>query len=117
MNELTQKARLLRKNQTKQEAKLWAILRNKQLKGLSFKRQFPIGNYIADFICRTKKIIIEIDGGQHNTKNNIEYDIKRTEFLNSLGYKVLRFWNNEIDDNIEWVLEEILKQVDKVENV
>ena len=65
-------------------------------------------NYEIDFICRKKKLIIEIDGGQHNQIKDILYDKQRTEFLNSLGYKVIRFWNNEIDNNIEGVYE-ILK--------
>ena len=63
-----------------------------------------MGDYIVDFICKEAKIIIEIDGGQHNEPENIEYDKTRTEYLNNLGYKVIRFWNNEIYENIEGVL-------------
>ncbi len=106
MKNLTTKlnqARILRKNMTKQEQKLWNILRNKKFYGFKFKRQVPIGNYIVDFVCELQNLIIEIDGGQHNEPCNIKHDIERTEFLNSKGYKIIRFWNNEIEENIEGV--------------
>ncbi len=102
-------ARTLRKNSTPQELKLWNILRNSQVNHRKFKRQYPIGNYIVDFVCREKWLIIEIDGGQHNTPQNIEYDYKRTQYLESKGYKVLRFWNTDIDNNIEGVYDTILE--------
>ncbi len=99
-------AKELRNNSTKQEKTLWKYLNKSQL-GYKFRRQQPIGNYIVDFFCPTLKLIIELDGGQHNEKHNIEYDKKRTEFLNKLGYRVLRIWNNDIDNNIEGVIEYI----------
>ena len=102
-------ARTLRKNSTPQERKMWSILRNHKFYGLEFKRQYPVGGYIVDFICREKHIIIEIDGGQHNEEVNIESDSKRTEYLNSRGYKVYRFWNNDIDNNIEGVYQALFK--------
>ena len=105
MDNLTNLAKVLRKNSTPQEQKLWSFLRNKRFKNLKFKRQQPIGKYIVDFICREKWLIIEIDGGQHNTLDIIEHDIKRTKYLESRGFKILRFWNNDIDNNIEGVLE------------
>ena len=108
MNEKTKKARELRNNMTPQERKIWQLLRNKSVLNLKFRRQYPIENYIVDFICNEKNLIIEIDGGQHNEEINKIYDEKRTEFLESRGYKVLRFWNNEIDNNIEGVYLEIL---------
>lgn len=98
-------ARNLRKNMTPQERKLWSKIRNKQFHGLAFRRQYPMGEYIVDFICREIKLIIEIDGGQHNFNENIEYDTKRTQFLNSLGYEVIRFWDNDINNNIEGVMQ------------
>jgi very-short-patch-repair endonuclease len=98
-----QKARDLRNNMTEQERKMWSVIKNRQFFGYRFLRQYCIGNFIVDFICREKKIIIEIDGGQHNNPNDIEYDIKRTNYLNTLGYTIIRFWNNEINDNIEGV--------------
>ena len=104
-------ARNLRKNQTKQEQKLWYKLNNRQFFGLKYKRQCPIGNYIVDFVCKDIKLIIEIDGGQHNFDENVISDNARTEFLEGLGYKVIRFWNNEIDKSIDDVLFEIMKYI------
>ena len=112
MNEKYSKARELRQNSTPQEIMLWTLLRNRQYKNYKFRRQYPIGNYIVDFICREKRLIIELDGGQHNEPNNIEYDKERTEFLKSKGYKVIRFWNNDVDNNIEGVFEVIRKNLD-----
>ena len=104
-------ARNLRKNSTIQERRLWNLLKNRQFHNLKFKRQQPIGNYIVDFICKEAKIIIEIDGGQHNEPENIEYDKTRTEYLNTLGYKVIRFWNNEIYENIEGVVLRLKEEI------
>ena len=106
-------ARNLRKNMTKQERILWKLLRKKSINNLKFRRQYPIGNYIVDFICNEKNLIIEIDGGQHNEDQNIIYDQVRTKYLESKGYKVIRFWNNDIDNNIEGVYQEILKHLVK----
>jgi very-short-patch-repair endonuclease len=104
-------ARMLRKNSTIQERRLWNLLKNRQFHNLKFKRQVPLGNYIVDFLCSEIKLVIEIDGGQHNEPKNIEYDHKRTVFLESIGYKVLRFWNIDIYENINGVLEEIEKHI------
>lgn len=104
-------ARNLRKKQTLQEQHLWSILRNRQFYGLKFKRQVPIGLYVVDFCCNEKKVIIEIDGGQHNETRNIMYDNKRTTFLEAEGYKVIRFWNNEIDNNIEGVYKKLMQEI------
>lgn len=112
MKDITIKARDLRKNMTPQERKIWQFLRKKSINNLKFRRQYPIENYIVDFICNEKMLIIEIDGGQHNEEKNKKYDENRTQFLNSKGYKVLRFWNNEIDNNIEGVYLEILKYLE-----
>ncbi len=101
----------LRKDQTPWETKLWYYLRRKQFKGFRFRRQFVIGYYIADFCCFEKKLIIELDGGQHNEKANQINDAERTKILGTQGYKVLRFWNNEIDNNLDGVLETILKNL------
>ena len=109
MNKLTILAKQLRQNQTPQEQKLWNIIRNHKFNNLKFKRQQPIGKYIVDFLCKDIKLIIEIDGGQHNTPENILTDAQRTQFLQSKGYKVIRFWNNEIDNNLEGVYLELEK--------
>lgn len=111
MNGKTVKARKLRKNMTEQERKLWQFLRKKSIDGLKFRRQYPIGNYIVDFICNEKKLIIEIDGGQHNEDKNIAYDKERTKFIENKGYRVIRFWNCDIDNNIEGVYHAILQQL------
>ena len=110
MNEKTEFARSLRKQLTPQERILWQLLRNHSFYGYEFRRQYVIGEYIVDFVCREKKIVIEIDGGQHNTPEEIIYDKKRTEFLNSRGYKVIRFWNSDIDKNIDGVYKVLLRE-------
>ena len=111
MNDKNIVARKLRKNQTPQERKMWNLLRNHQFYNLEFRRQHPIENYIVDFVCRKKKIIVELDGGQHNENENIVYDEQRTKYLESKGYKVIRFWNNEIDKNFEGVFKELQRVV------
>ncbi len=105
------KARALRKNQTDAELAIWQLLRAKRVKGLKFRRQHPIPPYIVDFICAERKLIIEADGGQHT--DAVKYDQKRTAFLESKGYTVIRFWNNEILTNIEDVYENIIKHIEK----
>lgn len=95
----------LRQNLTKAELKLWQILRNKRFMNLKFRRQYPVGAYIVDFICISEKLIIELDGGQH--AEQIEYDTRRTLYLQQLGFRVLRFWNNEVFEQLESVLEQI----------
>ena len=111
MKKLNIIAKTLRKNQTPQEQKLWNILRNRQVLGYKFKRQYPIGNYIVDFVCREEKLVIEIDGGQHNIDKNVLYDQERTLYLQNIGFKVLRFWNDEVDNNIEGVYQKIIENL------
>ncbi len=100
-----QHAKELRRNQTEAEAKLWLRLRNHQLKGIGFRRQHAIGNYVVDFCAPRRKLIIELDGSQHLEQG--EYDAERTAFLESRGYCVLRFWNNQVMNDIEDVLRAI----------
>lgn len=99
----------LRKNLTDAERRIWLFLKNRNLEGHKFRRQVPLGNYIADFCCMEKKLVIELDGGQHNFDSNIKRDKIRDKFLEDNGYKVLRFWNNEVLSNTEGVLETIRK--------
>lgn len=106
---MKQLARALRKNQTDAEKLLWYRLRNRQLVGCKFRRQQIIGPYIADFLCLEPKLIIELDGGQHATRQ--DQDEQRTRFLESLGYWVLRFWNHDVLRDINSVLEVILLDV------
>ena len=96
--------RELRKNQTETEKIVWDKLRNRRFLNLKFRRQYGIGNYIADFYCSSLKLVIELDGGQHFTEEGLEYDKIREEFMKSLGIKTLRFNNNEVLNNIEEVL-------------
>jgi very-short-patch-repair endonuclease len=103
-------ARILRRTMTDAEKLLWRKLRAEQL-GVKFRRQYSIGNYIADFACLDPKIIIELDGGQHNQDKNINYDNDRTRFLELQGFKVLRFWNNEVIKTPENVLESIFAEI------
>lgn len=92
---------------TSAEYKLWQGIRSRQLENMKFRRQFPINNYIVDFVCIENKLVIEIDGGQHNEEENKVLDNKRTDYLVSQGFTVLRFWNNEIFENFEQVVEKI----------
>lgn len=96
-------ARDLRKKNTDAERYIWRHLRSKQLEGLKFRRQHPIGKYVVDFVCLEKKIIVEVDGGQHSQ----EVDGTRDKWLANEGFEVLRFWNNEVLKNIDGVLEVI----------
>ena len=99
---LTQTAKELRRNSTDAERLLWRHLKAKQFEGHKFRRQEQIGRFIVDFVCYEKKIIVEADGSQHAMEK--EKDEERTEWLNSQGFMVLRFWNHEILTNIEGVL-------------
>ena len=100
---MKERARALRKRQTDAERLLWYRLRSRQLAKCKFRRQQVMGVYIVDFVCLEPKLIIELDGGQHATQ--IEYDAKRSSYLNSLGFKMLRFWNNDVLRNTDSVLE------------
>jgi very-short-patch-repair endonuclease len=98
----TEKARELRQRSTDAERLLWKYLRAKRLGGLKFRRQEPIGNYIVDFISFENHVIVELDGSQH-LERKVEDD-ERTRWLEDQGFKVLRFWNNDVLKNIEGVL-------------
>jgi len=100
---ITKLAKNLRRGQTGAESLLWKHLRTKQMEDIKFRRQQPIGRFIVDFVSFEKKVIIEVDGSQHSG----EADKQRDEWLSSQGFKVLRFWNNEVLQNTEGVLEVI----------
>jgi adenine-specific DNA-methyltransferase len=99
-------ARALRKNMTDAERILWRALRNRQLDGWKFRRQHPIGMFIVDFECVERKFIVEVDGGQHAM--NVAEDARRSVFLRNEGYNVLRFWNNQVLQETDAVLDAIL---------
>jgi len=103
------RATQLRKQPTDAETRLWSRLRRKQLDGLRFRRQAPIGPYVVDFFCPVAKLVIEVDGGQHAEQQ--DYDDQRTRWLEERGYRVVRFWNNDVLANTEGVLAEILRAV------
>ena len=101
----TKKARKLRRDQAPAELILWRCLRNRQMDGLKFRRQFPVGKFIVDFCCIEKKLIIEVDGGSHVGKE--EYDQMRTKCLEEQGFHVIRFSNRMVYDQLDAVIEEI----------
>ena len=103
MNRITTLGKVLRTRPTDAEQLLWRHLRMKQMEGLKFRRQQPIDNYIVDFVCFDNRIIIEVDGGQHAAEHN--KDRERDSYLQQFGFKVLRFWNNEVLQNTNGVLE------------
>jgi very-short-patch-repair endonuclease len=98
-------AKELHRNMTPAESRLWARLRAHRMQGVHFRNQHAIGNYVVDFCAPRRKIIIELDGSQHLEQE--EYDAERTAFLESKGYRVLRFWNNDVMNDIEGVLQAI----------
>jgi very-short-patch-repair endonuclease len=100
-------ARRLRANQTGAETRLWRELRRLEIKGTHFRRQVPIGPYVADFACMASRVVIELDGSQHGDERAKEHDDKRTRWLESEGYRVIRFWNNDLVENLTGVLETV----------
>jgi very-short-patch-repair endonuclease len=100
-----QLARALRQRMTDAERLLWRHMRNRGLGGWKFRRQYPVGPFIVDFICVEKNIVIEVDGGQH--AENEALDLQRSAYLKKMGYRVVRFWNNEVLQETEGVLEAI----------
>lgn len=103
---LTDVARKLRRRSTDAETRLWYHLRDRRLLGFKFRRQEPRGRAVADFLCQQARLIVEVDGGQHAESRT---DSERTAFLNSAGYLVLRFWNNDVLSNTDGVLDEIAR--------
>jgi very-short-patch-repair endonuclease len=104
-------ARRLRLNQTGAEERLWRKLRHWPIEGTHFRRQVPIGPYIADFACMAAHVIIEVDGSQHGVGENVIRDEVRTRWLEAAGYRVIRFWNNDLTNNMDGVLESIYAAV------
>lgn len=106
-------ARRLRKDTTDAEAKLWRHLERIPLEGTHFRRQVPIGRYFADFACHQIGLIIELDGGQHGEDHVLRHDAARTAFLESAGYEVIRFWNAEVLNELDAVLDTIFAVVQR----
>lgn len=104
--------RTLRSQMTDAEQALWKVLRNRQIDGLKFRRQHPFSDYILDFVCLEIRLVVEVDGGQHTER--AEYDATRTKKLKEAGFQVLRFWNNEVLEEIDAVKEQIWTAVKKI---
>ncbi|MBV8763817.1 MAG: DUF559 domain-containing protein [Hyphomicrobiales bacterium] len=107
----TQRARALRHDATPAERRLWRALRLVELPKSHFRRQAPIGPYVADFANHSLRLVIELDGEQHGHVAGLRHDDRRTAYLNEHGYHVLRFWNNEVKENLDGVVETILSVV------
>ena len=105
------RARTLRKHLTEAEQRLWQELKRRQLAGMKFRRQQLIGPFIVDFVCFERRVIVEVDGGQHAEQS--QYDADRTRWLEAQGYRVLRFWNNEVLAQTDAVAQAILECVDR----
>ena len=111
---MVSRARRLRREMSDAESKLWSELRGRRFVGCKFRRQRPVGAYIVDFVCYEPKLVIEIDGGQHGRREQSEDDRERTRWLSANGFKVIRFWNDEVLQNLDGVLEVILKEIDSL---
>jgi very-short-patch-repair endonuclease len=109
--ELTPLAKALRKTSTDVERRLWNLLQAGRFESMKFRRQHPIGRYIVDFVCLERKLVIELDGGQHNIPNGVASDKARTAWLEKVGYTVVRFWDNEFLTNTNGVLEVIRERL------
>ena len=110
-------ARSLRNNSTPAEKHLWRALRCEQLKGIKFRRQAAIGDYVVDFVSFAHWLIIELDGGQHNETAVKEYDARRTAWLAAQGFRVLRFWNHDVMENLDGVIEVIWRALQEFDAV
>jgi very-short-patch-repair endonuclease len=101
-------ARKLRREPTSAESRLWSELRNRQLGNFKFVRQEPIGDYVADFVCREVRLVVEVDGATHSTDDELRRDAIRTAFIEGLGYRVIRFDNDDVYNAMDGVLQTIL---------
>ncbi|WP_018266986.1 endonuclease domain-containing protein [Methylosinus sp. LW4] len=110
----TRRARRLRREATSAEKIVWSRLRNRSLGGFKFIRQEPIGPFIADFICRERRLIVEIDGETHSSAEEIAGDARRSAFLSAQGYRIIRFTNQAVYENAEVVADAILRALDEV---
>ena len=108
---VNQQARTLRNGATEAERKLWQQLRHLKAESFHFRRQVPIGSAIADFACHRAKLVIEIDGGQHGVPDRLLGDERRTEMLARHGFRVIRFWNVEVFQNIDGVIAGIRREI------
>src|SRR5438552_18718795 len=101
------RAKELRHDQTEAETFVWSQLRGRRFSGFKFRRQVPLGNYIVDFVCLDRRVIVELDGGQHNETAARSYDARRDAWLRSQGFEVLRFWNSDVFEEWEGLAERV----------
>ena len=106
-------ARRLRRQDTASEQRLWAALRGRRLRGLKFVRQLPVGSYVADFACRDRHLIVEVDGATHATDDELAYDAERSTALEAQGWRVFRIWNDDVVRALNDVLEGISRACDE----
>lgn len=114
--QLLEFAKVMRSNATNVESLMWQLLRNKRFMNLKFRRQHVIAPYIVDFFCHEIGLIVELDGSQHGTDDAVEYDAERTQFLEALGFRVVRYWNHDVLGNTEVVLEDFLGVCSELKN-
>jgi very-short-patch-repair endonuclease len=107
----TLRSRALRRQSTEAEKKLWQKLRRKQFHGLRFRRQYPLGPYFADFVCLPARLVVEVDGATHTELEQAEHDQRRTQWLVSQRFRILRFWNSDVFENVDGVVERIGAEV------
>jgi very-short-patch-repair endonuclease len=107
-------ARRLRRELTDAERQLWVCLRSKQIEAFRFRKQVPLGRFVADFACMEPKLIVEVDGGQH--ADRADHDADRTAWLEGWGFTVLRFWNNEVSENMDGVLQVIVNTLHEIDS-
>ena len=105
-------ARELRKTMSVPERKLWRALSGRKVSGFKFRRQHPNGPYTADFICLERRLVVEVDGSQHAGDDQIEHDKRRTQWLQAEGYRVIRFWSNDVMQSIDGVVQSILDELE-----
>ncbi|MGL4592980.1 MAG: endonuclease domain-containing protein [Aestuariivirga sp.] len=110
----TRRARSLRRAPSEAEKRLWGSLRDRRLNDFKFVRQVPLGPYFADFLCRDRKLIVEVDGVTHGECHQVAHDAHRTRYLGGLGYRVLRVWNIEVFTNLDGVLTTILMALEEL---
>jgi very-short-patch-repair endonuclease len=102
------RARKLRREMSEEERILWMLLRDRRFAGFKFRRQVPLGDYVADFVCFERQLIVELDGSQHTEPEQVAFDAKRTQVLEAAGFRVIRIWTSDLFKEREGVLETIL---------
>ncbi len=111
-----ERARDLRKTMTVPERKLWRALSDRKVSGFRFRRQHPIGLFIADFVCLERQLVVEVDGSHHALGDQIEHDKRRTQWLNVEGYRVIRFWSNDVMQSLDGVVQSIVEELERTRN-